>query len=202
MKSFSFIACIFVLTISAWASGTDDLLQYDDGIADWFTFEGEYRGTWFNLEDFYPSLDATGFVLNYAEVWFFHVMNSNQEWDTSDFIGEITDGTPYSTGTIFAHDTGTAAHLSPSYIYPIAPCTTSMNFTVTEIPQFSRIGAPSIASDISPAAKPRSFTVTTPGVIDFWQYDFLIRVNGYPVPPVEFSRTTWASLKATFDCIR
>lgn len=199
MKLFSFTACVLLLTISASvrASGTDDLLQYDDGTADWFTFEGEYRGTWFNLEDFYPSLDATGFVVNYAEVWFFHVYTTHP-WDTSEFIGEITDGTPDSPGTVFAHDTGTAFHLSPSYIYPMAPCTTSMNFTVTEIPQFSEIGAPSIASDISPATNPRSFTVTS-GIINYWQYDFLVRINGYPIPPAELARTTWASLKATFN---
>ncbi|MCD4706413.1 MAG: hypothetical protein K8S62_01595 [Candidatus Sabulitectum sp.] len=197
MKFIAFSASLLALTLTALASGTDDLLQYDDGIADWFTFEGEYRGTWFNLEDFYPAVDATGFVVNYAEVWFFHV--STQPWDTSYFIGEITDGTPDSPGTVFAHDTGIATHLSPSYIYPMAPCTTSMNFTVTEIPQFSPfLGAPSVASDLSPATKPRSFTVTS-SVIDFWQYDFLIRVNGYPTPPVELARTTWASLKATFS---
>lgn len=199
MKFIAFSASLLALTLTALASGTDDLLQYDDGTADWFTFEGEYRGTWFNLEDFYPAVDATGFVVNYAEVWFFHV--SSQPWDASDFIGEITDGTPYSPGTVFAHDTGTALHLSPFYLYPMATCTTSTDFTVTEIPQFSEFGAPSIASDVSPALKPRSFTVTS-SVIDFWQYDFLIRVNGYPVPPVELARTTWASLKATFNCAR
>ncbi len=201
MRSFLFITCVIALTTLSWGSGTDDLLQYDDGVADWFTFEGEYRGTWFNLEDFYPVKDATGFVIEYAEVWFYHVY-ATHPWDTSDFIGEITDGTPDSPGTVFAHDSGTAVHLSPSYIYPMSPCTSGTNFTVTEIPQFSAYGAPSMASDVSPAANPRSFTVTTPGIIDFWQYDFLIRVNGYPVPPVELARTTWASLKSTFNCTR
>ncbi len=200
MRFPAFAASLLALTLTAAASGTDDLLQYDDGTAEWFTFEGEYRGTWFNLDDFYPAVDATGFVVNYAEIWFFHVLS--QPWDTSDFVGEITDGTPYSPGIVFAHDTGTAVHLSPFYLYPVAPCTTNMNFTVTEIPQFSPIGAPSIASDLSPAIELRSFTVTNPGVIDFWQYDFLIRVNGFPIPPVKLERITWASLKSIFNCLR
>ncbi len=201
MKLIGSVVLVFVLTSFTLASGTDDLLQYDDGTADWFSFEGEYRGTWFNLDDFYPSVDASGFVLNYAEIWFFHVYT--HPWDTSDFIGEIRDGTPESPGTVFAHDTGTAVHLSASYIYPLAPCTTGTDFTVTEIVNFfSVIGAPSIASDVSPAVNPRSFTVSSPGIIDYWQYDFLVRVNGYPVPPVDLARTTWASLKATFNCIR
>jgi len=199
MKLVKTAVLILVLTSFSMASGTDDLLQYDDGTADWFSFEGEYRGTWFNLEDFYPTVDASGFVLNYAEIWFFHVYT--HPWDTSDFTGEITDGTPYSPSTVFAHDTGTAFHLSPSYIYPMAPCTTGTDFTVTEIPDFSSYGAPSIASDVSPAANLRSF-ISTPGFIDFWQYDFLIRVNGYPLPPSGLARTTWASLKATFNCMR
>jgi hypothetical protein len=197
MNSCVFGACIFLVVVSAAAQGTDDLLQYDDGIADWFTFEGGYRGTWFHLDDFYTDFDASKFVVNYAEIWFFHVYSN--PWDTSDFIGEITDGTPYSPGTVLASDTGTASHMTPYYIYPAAPCTTGTDFTVTEIAAFSTIGAPSIASDISPATPPRSFTVTTPGVIDIWQYDFLVRVNGYPVPPDELTRTTWASLKATFS---
>lgn len=200
MKLIGSAILLLVLAPFTLASGTDDLLQYDDGTADWFSFEGNYRGTWFNLEDFYPPVDASAFVLEYAEIWFFHVYT--HPWDTSDFTGEITDGTPDSPGTVFAHDSGTAVHLSPSYIYPLAPCTTGTHFTVTEIPEFSANGAPSIASDLSPAANPRSFSSTTPGIIDFWQYDFLVRVNGYPLPPVGLARTTWASLKATFNCMR
>jgi hypothetical protein len=198
MKLCVFSACVFLIAVSVSDPGTDDLLRYDDGVADWFTFIGGYRGTWFHLDDFYPDIDASKFVVNYAEIWFFHVYSS--PWDTSQFIGEITDGTPYAPGTVLVSATGTAAHLAPSYIYPAAPCTTGTDFTVTEVTTaFSANGSPSIASDISPAGPQRSFTVTTPGTINIWQYDFLVRVNGSPTPPVELERSTWASLKAVFD---
>ncbi len=199
MNSCVFLACVFLVAVSTAGPGTDDFLQYDDGVADWFSFKGGYRGTWFHLDDFYPDLDASKFVVSYATIWFFHVYSN--PWDTSEFIGEITDGTPYAPGTVLVSTTGTATHLAPSYIYPASPCTTGTDFTVTEIAAFSTNGSPSIASDISPAAPQRSFTVTTPGVIDIWQYDFLVRVNGYPAP-VELARTTWASLKATFAVTR
>lgn len=176
--------------------GTDDILQYDDGTAEWFSFEGIYRGTWFHLDDFYTIEGASRFVLNYAEIWFFHVYS--QPWDTSDFICEITDGTPDVPGTVFDHQNSIASHLNPSMIYPFAPCTTSADFTVTELPVFSTYGAPSVASDLSPTTVGRSFSVVSPGNIDIWQFDYLIRVNGYPVPPVELSRVSWAFLKTTF----
>jgi len=194
MKYAYFFFLVVILFQGAFAEGTDDLLQYDDGLAGWFSFEGEYRGTWFNLDDFYLDSDASGFIVNYAEVWFFHVMSN--PWDVSDYIGQITDGTPDSPGTVFFNEFKTAQNLSPNYFVPTVPCTTSTNFTVTAI-TLSGSGAPSMASDISPSPDPRSFYVDS-GILTFWMEDYLIRVNGYPTPPLNLSRTTWASLKAIF----
>lgn len=196
MSIFLLLVCIqFVADPIDPGLGTDDFLQYDDGTAEWLSFEGDYRGTWFHLDDFYADESISRFVLNYAEIWFFHVYAL--PWDTSDFIAEITDGPPQTPGDVFAHQNSTALHMSPTMVYPFAPCTTSTDFTVTEL-VLSSSGAPSVASDVSPSTVDRSFSVETPGVIDIWQFDFLIRVNGYPAPPVELTRTSWASVKAIF----
>lgn len=185
-----------LLLVAALSAGTDDVLQYDDGAQAWFSSDGYYRGTWFNLHDFYgPEVD--GFVVEYAQIWFFHVYTS--PWETSMFTGEITDGIPQMPGTVFASDTYVAAHLSAVDVFPFAPCTTSVDFTVTEIAAFSSDGSPSISSDLSPSVLGRSFSVTNPGMFDVWAYDYLIRVYGFPVVQSDLARLTWASLKTTFN---
>ena len=187
---------IILLLVTLLTAGTDDVLQYDDGIPCWYSFSGVYRGTWFNLEDFYGPA-VKGYVVDYAQIWFFHVYSD--PWDTSEFIGEITDGTPVMPGTVFASDSCVAVHQSAVDIFPFAPCTTGVDFTVTEIPAFSANGSPSVCSDLSPSAEGRSFFVTPPGDINIWTYDYLIRVYGYPVYESSLTRITWASLKSTFN---
>lgn len=186
---------ILLLLITALSSGTDDVLQYDDGVPCWYSFSGGYRGTWFNLEDFYGT-GVKGFVVDYAQLWFFHV--ATDPWDTSDFIGEITDGTPDMPGTVFASDSYVAVHQGAVDVFPFAPCTTGVNFTVTEVAAFSAYGAPSVYSDLSPSTSGRSFFADPPGGINLWTYDYIIRVYGFPVFESSLSRITWASLKSTF----
>lgn len=69
-------------------TGSDDLLQYDDGTPNWIFGGLAYFGTWFDITDFLPS--ATDFSCNYIEMTFYH--HSNLPWDTDMLSVELWTG--------------------------------------------------------------------------------------------------------------
>ena len=180
---------------------TDDVLQYDDGSAYWVTWGGLYRGTWFDLEDFYPpGLD--GYSVDYAEVWFYHL--STYPWDTSDFILEIWNGD--DTGPVEKLDEQIleAYHYSPAYAYFTPPCSTGVDFWVIESSELSSGGWPSLLGDgtenpVSHSFFSDDFMLWEPWtIIGSTASDYFIRVSGYPVFLTALERMTWGLVKSSF----
>jgi hypothetical protein len=62
---------------------TEDVLQYDDGTAEW-TSQANYKGVWFSITDFSPY--AVGFSCAQISYWWHNSMGSAW-WDSEIWIG-------------------------------------------------------------------------------------------------------------------
>ena len=99
ISSISF-AGSFRVCLDPIEQGSGEWLVYDNGTATWTTWDGMYRGVWFNLYDFVPGWMSC--KISEAELWFYH--HVSHPWDTSEFIMELWNGV--STGPeIFLFDT-------------------------------------------------------------------------------------------------
>jgi hypothetical protein len=111
------IPVLAALLLTSAGSGSDVVLQYDDGTAGWLTWGGLYRGVWFNAEDFAPG--SQGFLLEFSEYWFYH--HSSCPWDTDEFYAEIWSGDQNTgPGNLLDTQVATAVHYSPTHVshYP------------------------------------------------------------------------------------
>ena len=88
-------------------------LQYDDGSPYWLTWDGLYRGTWFDPSDFLPV--SPGFYCCSTEYWFYH--HSSYPWDTSLFLAELWSGTPAGPLTRADRSPVEASHYTAVYAY-------------------------------------------------------------------------------------
>lgn len=177
---------------------TDATLMYDDGTGYWLSWEGLYRGVWFNLEDFGGRQD---FWLENLEFWFYH--HSSYPWDTSAFYGELYDGSPAGPENLLNQTSVTALHLSPcfaEYPWPGNEQVFQHSWALVNT-QMSSGGWPSLLGDGTPNTVSHSFFSDDFIVWEPWVVtgpdanDFLIRENG---TLSNLNEATWASIKTLF----
>ncbi len=194
------VAVLAVLSLSAFAGQTSvdldpvqrtegDWFRYDDGTPHWFTWEGKYRGVWFNTEDFIPGMG--GFTVTRSEFWFYH--HSSYPWDTSDVYIEIWNGDAMAPVTQLDQTTVTAAHYAPVYVVYPTPIETEANFWALTNTEMSAGGWPTSISDEFPFG--HSFHSDDNIIWEPWTGDYFIAVI-YDLGAL--SGTTWGSLKAAF----
>ncbi len=175
--------------------GSDDLIQYDDGTANWLTWGGLYRGTWFYIYDF----GASGwFMPAQSELWFFH--HSSYPWDVSSFYCELYTGDQAGPVTQLDQTSVTAIHYQPVHAVYSPPYPLE-NFWVLENTELSAGGWPSILGDNTPQTVDHSFfsddfIVWEPWVIQGPSAnDYFIRSDGLWMG---LEQTTWAAIKSTY----
>lgn len=177
--------------------GTDgDLLQYDDGSANWLTWGGLYRGTWFNLGDF--GLSGAWQAEN-SELWFYH--HSSFPWDTSSFYCELYQGDQTSPTTQLNQTSVTATHYQPVFANysPNIDCG-GEDFWVLINTELSAGGWPSVLGDDTPNTADHSFfsddfIVWEPWVIGgSTANDYFIRSEGHTA----LTSGTWAEIKSLY----
>ncbi|PIE52728.1 hypothetical protein CSA37_04725 [Candidatus Fermentibacteria bacterium] len=203
------IAILAVLSLVAFAgqiavdlgpvgNGDGDWLNYDDGSPKWLTWGGKYRGTWFNVQDFFPS--ETNGWLEQSRLWFYH--HASYPWDTSDFYVEIWNGDVSSPMTQLDQQTATALHYAPVYV-DYSHLDVEQNFWCLANTELSSGGWPSILGDgqnPDPSGIDHSYFSDDFIVWEPWNINgacfYFIAVNWNE--PNALDNTTWGSLKATF----
>ncbi len=208
------IAILAVLSLAAFAGqiainpgpnqgaqGTDgDLMQYDDGSAHWImSGGGNYKGVWFNVEDFTPG--ALGAGLDFVEFWFYH--HENQPWDTSDIYIEVWNGDVMGPTAQLDQNMVVALDYSPVFTTFATPLEVEANFWLVANTELSSEGVPSTLGDVGTAAGiPHSFSsadyiIWEPMVIDDLQINYFYRADAdYFIQALD--NTTWGSIKAIF----
>jgi hypothetical protein len=166
------------------ASGSiyDDILSYDDGSAYWLVWDGVYRGTWFDLTEFWPP--ATHLYCYYTEYWFYH--HSSHPWDTSSFYAELWNGDaacPQTRGPHF-HD-GPALRPRTCRLQPIHR--NESNFWAIINTTMSDGGWPSLLADNTPNSTAHSFCS-----------DDFILWESWPEFQQSLQRSSWAGIKGLF----
>jgi hypothetical protein len=182
-------------------SSTDDLLQYDDGLATWLTWGGLYRGVLFDLADFYEPVPG-GFYVENVEFWFYH--HSAYPWDTSDFYGEIWDGDAAEPGLLDAQAVLQASHYSAVNWSVTPPCSTAgQYFWVILNTSMSSGGWPALLGDGTPSTTGASHSFYSDDLM-LWEpwivsgdmaSDYLIRVEGEPMDASVLETMTWGLVK-------
>lgn len=177
-----------------------DILQYDDGTANWLTWGGLYRGVFFDLNDFY--VDPVAFYCDSVEFWFFH--HASYPWDVASFYAELYEGDASAPVTQLNQTSVTATHYSPCYAEYSAPITLPVQFWVIVNTEMSGGGWPALLGDNSPQPVTShsffsdDFIVWEPWVIGGPNAnDYFVRVYGTPVLGLEES--TWGSLKTLWQ---
>ncbi|MCD4707434.1 MAG: hypothetical protein K8S62_06825 [Candidatus Sabulitectum sp.] len=174
-----------------------DWLRYDDGTPAWITWEGAYRGVWFNLEDFTPGLSEI--EIEEAELWFYH-QSVITGWDTSSFYFEIWNGA-LAPAALLDQTTVTALHYAPAFVFYPTSILAENNFWCITNTALSSGGWPSNLSDgISPGVIYHSFH--SDDFIDWEPWDmngacnYFVAIRGWP--PDGLNALTWGALKTTF----
>lgn len=174
-----------------------DWLRYDNGTPGWLTYEGIYKGVWFDLEDFVPGWSG-GATLLETETWFYH--SSQFPWDTSDFYSEIWNGDPQSPLFQLDQTRLTAIHYAPVYAVYSTPVMVNNNFWALANTELSSGGWPSIISDDTNSEVAHSFFTNDFILWEPWipgdgQSNYFIAVS----PALwSLNATTWGGLKAAF----
>ncbi|MBD3369982.1 hypothetical protein GF402_06440 [Candidatus Fermentibacteria bacterium] len=179
------------------ANPTGLRLQYDDGTSWWLTWDGTYRGVWFNTEDFfgYP----TSYHLGEGEFWFYHY-GYPYVWDASAFYCEIYSGDQSGPVTELDHTSATATHNSPVYAVHWPTIITDPNFWIIENTEMSSGGWPSTLGDNTPNSVDHSFYSDDFQTWEPWVIqgpganDLFIRA----IWRISLKERTWGSIKTLF----
>jgi len=176
-----------------------DGMTYFDGTPWWLSWDGLYRGTWFNTEDFYGY--STDYCIQESEMWFYH--HSSYPWDTSDVWFHVFLGDQMAPVQELDQTLTTATHCSAVEVLydPIITC--EENFWVIANTEMSSGGWPSLIGDNTPNYSDHSF----------WSEDFIvwfpwaaqgsvsndlwIATEPEPWNP-GFESATWGSIKALY----
>ncbi len=171
------------------------LIQYDDGSGAWLTWEGVYRGVWFDVEDFIPLYRYDG--IDHAEFWMYHDVQ-NHPWDTSDFYAELWNGDYMSPLVNLDTQELQAVHMAPVYAYYNTILTDS-NFWLLMNTEMSTGCWPSLYADSTPSSEAHSYFSDDFYVWQPWSAtgDYLIRAL-ISVWYMELESDTWGSIKAVF----
>lgn len=168
------------------------LLQYDDGTATWFSFDGKYRGVAFDVGHFNP--DASGFDLNTVEYWFYN--SGIPLWDTDQFYAEVWEGGVGGPVGLLATQTVTALHFSPCYLQLSDPLTTGTGFWCLVNTELSANGSPSLLGDDVTDHDRSLFSSNMTSWTAWTLGDYLVRADGEYFFSLETG--SWAAIKALF----
>ena len=188
---------------------TDDLLQYDDGSAFWVTWDGTYRGTWFDVEDFMPS-PGPDWLADQSELWFYH--HTSYPWDTASFYCDVWDGGGSSPVTQLDQTSVMAAHYAPCYANYSPPLDCDVQFWVIINTEMSWRGCPTILADNTPNWTGCShsffsydFVTWEPWIagdstenVCIISRDFFIRSESVIGPSESLEPGTWGAIKSLF----
>lgn len=172
--------------------GSGDL-TYFNGSPHWVSWDGVYRGTWFNTDDFMPG--SQGFNLGQVEYWFYEHLS--YPWDTDEFYSEVWNGDQTGPQILLAQETVTASHYSPCHHE--ADVVTEQNFWCLVNTEMSAGGWPSILGDYSmPGDAGHSFYSDDFILWEPWgeMGEYYISA-GYSWWP-STDATTWGAVKALF----
>ncbi|MFO7949283.1 MAG: hypothetical protein R6U36_02835 [Candidatus Fermentibacteraceae bacterium] len=180
---------------------SDDELTYFDGTSWWLSWDGTYRGTWFNSADFYGG--PYNVLINASELWFYH--HPSCPWDTSEYFFELHNG-PQS-GPDYEHFRVqcTALHYAPSEPEYDDCYTCEPQFWLVASTELSSGGWPSILGDNTPNEVDHSFYSDD---FETWE-PWIIQgptANDYEMycwwdcygPGYGFESATWGAVKALF----
>ena len=178
--------------------GTDFLLQYDDGSAYWLTWDGLYRGVWFDLWDFMPYWDETNIAA--SEWWFYH--HGSYPWDASSFLAEIWTDSSQVPATQLASTSVTALHYAPCFAYYPWPDWLEIGRLTWAIEntEMSSGGWPSVLGENTPQYADHSFYSDDFVVWEPWvtqgptANDYFIRLDYEG----SLQSRTWGSIKTLF----
>lgn len=168
-------------------------LTYDNGTPYWFSWDGAYRGVWFNIEDFIPGGGSGGVGL--GEFWFYH--HSSCPWDTGDVFLELWNGGVEGPQVLQAQDQVTALHYAPVYA-DFWPAEVEPEFWALVNTEMSAGGWPSTLGDGAQGTVYHSFFSDDFIVWEPWDIggacNYFISVDWGG----SFAETTWAGIKAVF----
>lgn len=184
-------------------TGTDDMLQYDDGISYWVVSGAAYYGTWFDITDFMPGGSSPWyFVCDYTEWWFYH--HTSLPWDTDQIVLDLWAGDVTGPATNLSTDTITALHNSPTIVNYGTPVIPGNDFwMIANTTAYSINGVPSVLYD-----QFNNFTGTAhsfynqtglawePVVRAGYEIDALFRVDGHGVNSL--NSESWGAIKSLF----
>ncbi len=175
-----------------------DWLVYDNGTPEWLSWDGTYRGVWFNIEDFLPA--AYWGFLEQSEFWFYH--HSSYPWDTGDVYLEIWNGGATGPQTQVDQTMVTAVHYAPVYATYSFAVPVENNFWALANTGMSAGGWPSILGDGAQGTVYHSFFSDDFVVWEPWDIggacNYFVAVY-WTSNPATFHSLTWGSLKATFQ---
>ena len=188
----------FRLGAPVFVGETDYTMSYDDGTPYWLTWGGQYRGVWFDIDDFQPWASSN---VEMAEFWFYHSSGYGAQWDTSSFYAELWNGSvggPASmldqTSVIALHNTATFLRYSPSI-------DAEYHFWSIVNTSFSSGGWPSSLGDNTPNTVNHSFYSDDFIIWEPWTIqgpmanDYLIRMY---VTGMGLNAESWGSIKGLF----
>ena len=194
------ILSVFLLSFAAFAGYAElDLdpitgstkgtsLNYDDGTPVWSSWDGIYRGVWFNLEDFGS---YTTFPVDETELWFYH--STEHPWDISDVYIELWNGDALHPVTQLTQNLVTAVSYAPVTAFYSSPVVVENNFWVLANTEFSSGGWPALLSDGT--AGTHSFYSANFITWEPWTLgDFIVSVESY----LSLESSTWAGMKVLF----
>lgn len=168
----------------------DNELCYHNGTPQWYVWGGVYRGTWFDLEDFFPGNED--FLVEWAEIWFFE--SSMNPWDTDQFTVELWNGDQNGPVEFLASEEGTAQGSGKTVINFVPPVEAGENFWCIVNTELSAGGWPSILTDGVPTG--HSFFSGDFAWEPFDLGNYMMSVgNGNSA---SLSRMSWGAIKAVF----
>lgn len=172
-------------------------ITYCNGTPAWVSWGGTYRGTWFDLEDFWPG--AQGGFVSQANVWFYH--SPSNPWDTSQISLELWTGGSQGPSSMVTSETMTAAHMIPCPMIFDPPISVPNQFWCVFSTEMSAGGWPSMLVDNASEPIPHSFfsddlVIWEPwsaggGYANYFIY-LLMEVDS------ALERMSWAGLKTVF----
>ncbi|MCD6587910.1 MAG: hypothetical protein J7K88_05115 [Candidatus Fermentibacteraceae bacterium] len=176
-------------------SSDQQLFHYDDGTASWLTWSGQWRGVWFDLDDF--SGFGNSLICDYTQFWFYH--HSSYGWDTSLFYAELWTGESVSPSQLLSQDFVVATHYSANYAVYDPPIDCGNSLWVFVNTAFSSGGWPASLGDGTEQPTENhsffsnDFELWEPWIVDGTNAnDFLIRVHG---SFLSLEASTWAGIK-------
>jgi len=189
--------------ISDYSSSKGDWIGYDNGTPNWLCWEHQYRGVWFNVEDFFPGVPVM--ELEQTELWFYH--QASYPWDTSETYIEFWNGTASGPEEFLEQLTVTASHYTPvSLEHSPDWIQVEPEFWIIQNSELSLGGWPSVLGDNSDPTVVHSMVSDDMSTWEPWMYgsgtggEFFI--STYPEYPWQhgyaLSPLSWGSVKALF----